>query len=150
MYSDTLYNVVSLYRDIFLCPHVHVCIQYQYKNYTTIHRCIVYQSCIDTRYKGVFDTTFLYNDTTKSHCATSKKMMAASQSTALWTDRTCRHPWCNADEPAAVSRLLSPRHARPGCFAAVQICPDVLPLVVVVKLFADHSSEVMAVANGRH
>ena len=54
MYSDTLYNVVSLYRDIFLCPHVHVCIQYQYKNYTTIHRCIVYQFCMDTRYNGVF------------------------------------------------------------------------------------------------
>ena len=37
----------------------------------------------------------------------------------------------------------------PGCFAAVQICPDVLPLVVAVKLFADKSSEVMAVAEGR-
>ena len=31
----------------------------------------------------------------------------------------------------------------------MQICPDVLPLVVAVKLFADKSSEVMAVAEGR-
>ena len=61
MYSDTLYNVVSLtlYRDIFLCPHVHVCIQYRYKNDTTIHRCKAL-SCINFVIVWIHDIYILH------------------------------------------------------------------------------------------